>query len=74
MDCKHKLEDLMGVEGGVICRKCGKHFDHIPKQEVVPVQPKPEKIPAPEAQPEQEAAPAEKKSIRKTAARKGGKK
>ena len=33
MDCKHKLEDLMGVADGVICTRCGKHFDHIPKQE-----------------------------------------
>ena len=33
MDCKHRLEDLMGVENGVICTRCGKHFDHIPKQD-----------------------------------------
>ncbi len=31
--CKHELKDLMGVAGGVICRKCGEFFDHIPKQE-----------------------------------------
>lgn len=60
--CKHNLEDLMGVEGGVICRKCGKFFDHIPKQEAQTIAP---------VQPEQ--APAKKKSIRKTAAKKGDK-
>lgn len=44
--CKHELKDLMGVAGGVICRKCGMRFDHIPKSEnpeIAPVQPEEEK-------------------------------
>lgn len=31
--CKHETEYLMGVADGVICTKCGQHFDHIPKQD-----------------------------------------
>lgn len=44
--CKHELSNLVGVAGGVICRKCGMRFDHIPKTEnpeIAPVQPKEEK-------------------------------
>ena len=59
MDCKHELKDLMGVEGGVICRKCGQFFDHIPKQEKEPA---PTKV----------AAPV-KKTTRKAPAKKGAK-
>ena len=61
--CKHETEYLMGVAGGVICRKCGQRFDHIPKQET-------------EAKPKAEKAPAEekpKKATRKVAAKKGAK-
>lgn len=65
MDCKHELKDLMGVEDGVICRKCGQHFDHIPKQEKVKIAPV-----QPEDEQDVEKAP-KKKSIRKTAAKKG---
>ena len=36
--CKHELENLVGVAGGVICRKCGMRFDHIPKQDPAPVE------------------------------------
>lgn len=52
--CKHELKDLMGVAGGVICRKCGMRFDHIPKtenSENAPVQPEEEKT---EEKPEEE--------------------
>ena len=58
MDCKHRLEDLMGVEDGVICTRCGKYFDHIPKQD----EPAPTRI----------AAPV-KKTTRKAPAKKGDK-
>lgn len=47
--CKHETEYLMGVAGGVICRKCGMRFDHIPKQDNAPVvkaEEKPKKAPA----------------------------
>ena len=48
--CNHELENLMGVAGGVICRKCGMRFDHIPKQDNAPVakadEEKPKKAPA----------------------------
>ena len=51
--CKHETEYLMGVAGGVICRKCGQRFDHIPKQEKAPevkaeapAEEKPKKAPA----------------------------
>lgn len=48
MDCKHELENIVGVAGGVICKKCGQHFDHIPKQEAPAAAPKkaPAKAPA----------------------------
>lgn len=59
--CKHELKDLMGVAGGVICRKCGAKFDHIPKQEK-----------APEEKPE-ETEEKPKKATRKPAAKKGAK-
>lgn len=61
--CNHELKYLMGVEGGVICRKCGTKFDHIPKQE-------PAKVEAPV-----ETAPADEKPkrTRKPAAKKGAK-
>ena len=60
--CKHELKDLMGIAGGVICRKCGAKFDHIPKQETARVEAKAE-------------APAEEKPkrTRKVAAKKGAK-
>ena len=63
MECNHELKDLMGVAGGVICRKCGQHFDHIPKQDA------PQK-----AEPEltKVAAPV-KKTTRKAPAKKGAK-
>ena len=50
--CKHETEYLMGVAGGVICRKCGARFDHIPKQDApevkaeAPAEEKPTKAPA----------------------------
>ena len=34
--CDHKLEYLMGVAGGVVCRNCGQRFDPIPKQNEAP--------------------------------------
>ena len=34
--CNHELKHLMGIAGGVVCRNCGQHFDHIPKQNEVP--------------------------------------
>lgn len=58
--CKHELKDLMGVAGGVICRKCGQRFDHIPKQGN-----------APEAKPVKAAEP--KKAPVKKTAKKGAK-
>lgn len=63
--CKHELKDLMGVAGGIVCRKCGAKFDHIPKQEK-----------APAAKPEVKAEETEekpKKATRKPAAKKGAK-
>ena len=63
MDCKHRLEDLMGVEGGIVCTRCGKHFDHIPKQDA------PKKA---EPEPTKVAAPV-KKTTRKAPAKKGDK-
>lgn len=63
MDCKHEIEKLVGVADGVICTGCGKHFDHIPKQNKVA----PDQL---ENAPTKVAAPV-KKSIRKTAAKKG---
>ena len=62
--CKHETEYLMGVAGGVICRKCGQRFDHIPKQETV-------KVEAPKV----DEAPVEEKPkrTRKVAAKKGAK-
>lgn len=65
MDCKHEIEKLVGVADGVICTGCGKHFDHIPKQEKVKIAPV-----QPEDEQDVEKAP-KKKSIRKTAAKKG---
>lgn len=52
--CNHELKYLMGVAGGVICRKCGQRFDHIPKRETTapvekaeaPAEEKPKKAPA----------------------------
>lgn len=64
--CKHELKDLVGVAGGVICRKCGAKFDHIPKQEPAKVE-KPVKE-APKAEEKPKKAPA-----RKAAAKKGAK-
>lgn len=61
--CKHELKDLMGVAGGVVCRKCGAKFDHIPKQD------------APKAAAKVDEAPVEEKPkrTRKPAAKKGDK-
>ena len=59
--CDHKLEYLMGVAGGVICRNCGQHFDHIPKQNE-----------APKAEVAEEK-PVKKAPARKPAAKKGAK-
>ena len=59
--CNHELQDLMGVAGGVICRKCGMRFDHIPKQD---------NAPAGEAA---DAKPVKKAPAKKPAARKGAK-
>lgn len=59
--CNHELENLMGVAGGVICRKCGMRFDHIPKQE-------PAKVEAPVKEAEEKP-----KRTRKVAAKKGAK-
>lgn len=64
MDCKHELQYIVGVAGGVICTKCGRHFDHIPKQDAEP------EAPAKEA-PKAEEKP--KKATRKVAAKKGAK-
>ena len=61
--CKHETEYLMGVAGGVICRKCGAKFDHIPKQE-------PAKVEAPVKEAPIEEKP---KRTRKVAAKKGAK-
>ena len=60
--CKHELKDLVGVAGGVLCRKCGERFDHIPKQETT--------AKAPKAEDTVEEKP---KRTRKPAARKGAK-
>lgn len=62
--CKHEIEYLVGVAGGVICRKCGQHFDHIPKQET---EAKPKAV-LPSLD-DIEEAPA-KKSVKKAPARK----
>ena len=59
--CNHELQDLMGVAGGVICRKCGMRFDHIPKQDNAPV------VKA------DEVKPVKKAPARKPAAKKGAK-
>ena len=64
--CKHETEYLMGVAGGVICRKCGQRFDHIPKQET-------EAKPKAEKAPEVKAEEKPKKATRKVAAKKGAK-
>jgi hypothetical protein len=68
--CKHETEYLMGVAGGVICRKCGQRFDHIPKQETE-AKPKAEKAPEVKAEAPVEEKP--KKTTRKAAAKKGAK-
>ena len=59
--CNHELKDLMGVAGGVICRKCGQRFDHIPKQDNAP------------AAKADDAKPVKKAPAKKPAARKGAK-
>lgn len=59
--CKHETEYLVGVAGGVICRKCGQRFDHIPKQE------KAEKAPEVKAEEKPKKAPAKKPVARKGA-------
>jgi len=60
MDCKHEIEKLVGIAGGVYCRGCGKTFDHIPKQE------------APKKETPKDDAPV-KKTARKAPAKKGAK-
>ena len=61
--CNHELQDLMGVAGGVICRKCGMRFDHIPKQnEATKAEVKAD-----------EEKPVKKTPARKPAAKKGAK-
>ena len=56
--CNHELKHLMGVAGGVVCRNCGQHFDHIPKQNKAEVV---------------EEKPVKKAPARKPAAKKGAK-
>lgn len=56
--CNHELKYLMGVAGGVVCRNCGQHFDHIPKQDAAPVA---------------EDKPVKKAPAKKPAAKKGAK-
>lgn len=75
--CDHKLEYLMGVAGGVICRKCGMRFDHIPKQNEAPKaegkvvsKAKIEDAPIEEVP---NVAPAKKAPAKKPAAKKGAK-
>lgn len=61
--CNHELKHLMGVAGGVVCRNCGQHFDHIPKQNE-----------APKAEVKAvEEKPVKKAPARKPAAKKGAK-
>ena len=60
MDCKHDISMLVGIADGVMCKGCGKIFDHIPKQDEAKV--------VADEKPE-----APKKTARKTAAKKGAK-
>lgn len=63
--CKHETEYLMGVAGGVICRKCGQRFDHIPKQAPAKVEAPVKEAPKAEEKPKK--APAKKPAARKGA-------
>ena len=33
MECKHELENLVGIADGIYCRKCGAILKELPKKE-----------------------------------------